>query len=221
MIPPAVSVRSLRSPDTTAAAGRDTILRLICVLCQPQLRVCASTWPAVVSPPSARPTRRTRSPPATSATRGSASRNYVNHPERVASSHCGAPPTAASSRSSGTWRSPRSAARLSEIRSRHSPRAIGSWSGIGGHGEPHGRPLRSSVFSARIGSRRWFNAFAQEKTQHALMDQWNVRCHRPRSYFHVDQRNTRASCSSSAPTRANISKPRPQPDRDLQALRRG
>src|SRR5437764_223651 len=80
------------------------------------------------------------------------------------------------------------AARLTTIRTQHSPRAIGLV-GIGGQGNhmdaPYGlgflRPLRS---------RRWFNAFAQEKTQHCLMDQWMFDAS-PATYLHADQRNAR------------------------------
>src|SRR5437867_574337 len=80
------------------------------------------------------------------------------------------------------------AARLGEIRSRHSPRALGLV-GIGGQGNHMDAPYGLGFLRA-LGSRRWFNAFAQEKTQHALMDQWMFDAS-PAAYFHVDQRNAR------------------------------
>ena len=80
------------------------------------------------------------------------------------------------------------AARLNEIRSRHSPRAIGLV-GIGGQGNHMDAPYGLGFLRA-LGSRRWFNAFAQEKTQHALLDQWMFDAS-PAAYFHVDQRNAR------------------------------
>src|SRR6266436_8053244 len=80
------------------------------------------------------------------------------------------------------------AARLNEIRRRHSPRAI-ALVGIGGQGNHMDAPY-AMAFLRGTGSRRWFNAFAQEKTQHALMDQWMFDAS-PAAYFHVDQRNAR------------------------------
>ena len=45
--------------------------------------------------------------------------------------------------------------------------------------------LRSSPF---LGSRRWFDAFAQEKTQHNLMDQWMFNAS-PAAFMHADQKH--------------------------------
>ena len=113
--------------------------------------------------------------------------SYVNHPERVAhplrrTADGGFEPIG--------WdvAIAEIAARLSEIRSRHSPRAIGLV-GIGGQGNHMDAPYGLGFLRA-LGSRRWFNAFAQEKTQHALMDQWMFDAS-PAAYFHVDQRNAR------------------------------
>src|SRR6058998_3896925 len=79
-------------------------------------------------------------------------------------------------------------ARLAAIRAQHSARAIGLV-GIGGQGNHMDAPYGLGFLRA-LGSRRWFNAFAQEKTQHALMDQWMFDAS-PAAYFHVDQRNAR------------------------------
>src|SRR5438067_1628216 len=113
--------------------------------------------------------------------------SYVNHPERVAhplrrTADGGFEPIG--------WdvAIAEIAARLGEIRSRHSPRAIGLV-GIGGQGNHMDAPYGLGFLRA-LGSRRWFNAFAQEKTQHCLMDQWMFDAS-PATYLHADQRNAR------------------------------
>ncbi len=110
-------------------------------------------------------------------------------------------------------RSPR---KLDEIRSAHSPRAIGLV-GIGGQGNHMDAPYGLGFLRA-LGSRRWFNAFAQEKTQHNLMDQWMFDAS-PATFFHADMANARFLLVLG--TNPRISQPRPQSDRELQALRRG
>ena len=80
------------------------------------------------------------------------------------------------------------ALRLSEIREQHSPRAIGLI-GIGGQGNHMDAPFGLTFLSA-LGSKRWFNALAQEKTQHFLMDQWMFDA-APSTFFHADVANTR------------------------------
>ncbi|HJQ85038.1 MAG TPA: molybdopterin-dependent oxidoreductase, partial [Candidatus Binatia bacterium] len=79
-------------------------------------------------------------------------------------------------------------ARLADIRARHSARAIGLV-GIGGQGNHMDAPYGLGFLRA-LGSRRWFNAFAQEKTQHALMDQWMFDAS-PATYFHPDVEHAR------------------------------
>jgi anaerobic selenocysteine-containing dehydrogenase len=80
------------------------------------------------------------------------------------------------------------AAKLGDVRTRHSPRAIGLV-GIGGQGNHMDAPYGLG-FLRGLGSRRWFNAFAQEKTQHSLMDQWMFDAS-PATFMHADQRNAR------------------------------
>jgi anaerobic selenocysteine-containing dehydrogenase len=75
------------------------------------------------------------------------------------------------------------AARLRRIRDEHGPRAIGLV-GIGGQANHMDAPYASSFLRA-IGSRRWFNAYAQEKTQHHLVDQWMFDA-APSVFFHPD-----------------------------------
>jgi len=75
------------------------------------------------------------------------------------------------------------AARLTAIREQHSPRAIGLV-GIGGQANHMDAPYGLTFLSA-LGSKRWFNAFAQEKTQHFLMDQWMFDAP-PSLIFHPD-----------------------------------
>jgi anaerobic selenocysteine-containing dehydrogenase len=75
------------------------------------------------------------------------------------------------------------AAKLDAIRRRHSPRAI-ALVGIGGQGNHMDAPYGLG-FLRGIGSRRWFNAFAQEKTQHNLLDQWMFDAS-PSVFLHAD-----------------------------------
>jgi anaerobic selenocysteine-containing dehydrogenase len=78
------------------------------------------------------------------------------------------------------------AARLGEIREAHGPRAIGLV-GVGGQANHMDAPFALGWLSA-LGSKRWFNAFAQEKHQHFLVDQWMFDA-APTSFFHPDQAN--------------------------------
>jgi anaerobic selenocysteine-containing dehydrogenase len=80
------------------------------------------------------------------------------------------------------------AARLGAIRAAHGPRALGLV-GVGGQANHLGGPYALGFLRA-FGSRRWFCAFAQEKTQHCLMDQWMFDAS-PATYLHADQRNAR------------------------------
>ncbi len=79
------------------------------------------------------------------------------------------------------------AARLTAIRDQHSPRAIGLV-GIGGQANHMDAPYGLTFLSA-FGSKRWFNAFAQEKTQHFLVAQWLFDAP-PTAFFHPDIENT-------------------------------
>ncbi|MGH7857197.1 MAG: molybdopterin-dependent oxidoreductase, partial [Candidatus Binatia bacterium] len=78
--------------------------------------------------------------------------------------------------------------RLDRVRRDHSPRAIGLV-GIGGQGNHMDAPYGLGFLRA-LGSRRWFNAFAQEKTQHALLDQWMFDAS-PSAFFHSDMKHSR------------------------------
>ncbi|MBI3782493.1 MAG: molybdopterin-dependent oxidoreductase [Deltaproteobacteria bacterium] len=60
--------------------------------------------------------------------------------------------------------------KLTAIRAAHGARAIGLV-GIGGQANHMDAPFGIG-FLRGLGSKRWFNAFAQEKTQHSLVDQW-------------------------------------------------
>lgn len=80
------------------------------------------------------------------------------------------------------------AARLNELRARHSPRSIGLV-GIGGQGNHMDAPYGLTWLSA-LGSKRWFNAFAQEKTQHFLVSRWMFDAP-PAVFFHPDIEHTR------------------------------
>jgi len=80
------------------------------------------------------------------------------------------------------------ASRLNTIRQRHSPRAVGLV-GVGGQANHMDAPFALGLLRG-MGSRRWFNAFAQEKTQHNLLDQWMFDAS-PASWLHADDHNTR------------------------------
>src|SRR6185436_11943437 len=75
------------------------------------------------------------------------------------------------------------AAKLDAIRKQHPPRSI-ALVGIGGQGNHMDAPYGLG-FLRGLGSRRWFNAFAQEKTQHNLLDQWMFDAS-PAAFLHAD-----------------------------------
>jgi anaerobic selenocysteine-containing dehydrogenase len=79
------------------------------------------------------------------------------------------------------------AAKLGAVRDAHGGRAIGLV-GIGGQAN-HMDAAYGLSFLEGLGSRRWFNAFAQEKTQHNLMDQWMFDA-TPAAMLHPDQEHT-------------------------------
>ena len=62
------------------------------------------------------------------------------------------------------------AAKLTSIRDQHGGNAIGF---VGGGGQAnHLASMYGLPLLAALGSRRWYNSYAQEKSQHHLMDQW-------------------------------------------------
>lgn len=74
-------------------------------------------------------------------------------------------------------------ARLVKTRDAHSPRAI-ALVGVGGQGN-HLDGGFALPFLQAIGTKRLFNAFAQEKTQHWLVDQW-IADAPPATFLHPD-----------------------------------
>ena len=80
------------------------------------------------------------------------------------------------------------ATRLNAIRAAHGPRAIGLV-GIGGQGNHLDAPYGLGWLRA-VGSRKWFNAFGQEKTQHALIDHWMFLAS-PAVFLHPDMHASR------------------------------
>jgi anaerobic selenocysteine-containing dehydrogenase len=118
--------------------------------------------------------------------KGFAIRHYVEHAQRVEHP--------LKRRSDGTferitWEQAFSeiAARLSDIRERHSPRSIGLV-GIGGQAN-HMDAFYGLTFLSALGSKRWFNALAQEKTQHFLVSHWMFDAP-PTAFFHPDIEET-------------------------------
>ena len=80
------------------------------------------------------------------------------------------------------------AEKLRAIREKHSPRAIGLV-GIGGQGNHMDGAYGLSWLTA-VGSKLWFNALAQEKHQHFLVEQWMFDA-APSVMFHPDLENVR------------------------------
>ena len=80
------------------------------------------------------------------------------------------------------------AAKLNHIRATHSPRSIGLV-GIGGQGN-HMDGMYGLGVLGGIGSKRFFNAYAQEKTQHNLIDRWMLKA-QPAITLHPDLEHTR------------------------------
>ena len=74
------------------------------------------------------------------------------------------------------------------LREQHSPRSIG-FVGIGGQANHMDAPFGLTWLQG-VGSKRWFNAFAQEKTQHFLVSHWMFDA-APSVFFHPDLDNTR------------------------------
>jgi anaerobic selenocysteine-containing dehydrogenase len=79
------------------------------------------------------------------------------------------------------------AARLTELRDKYSSQSIGLV-GAGGQGNHMTIPYALS-FLHGLGSRMWFNALAQEKTQHSLLDQWMFGAS-PATWLHADDHVT-------------------------------
>ena len=79
-------------------------------------------------------------------------------------------------------------ARLRAILARHPPRAL-ALTGVGGQGN-HLDGVYALSFLRGLGSRAWFNALAQEKTQHALVDRWMFAAP-PTAFFHPDSEHAR------------------------------
>jgi len=80
------------------------------------------------------------------------------------------------------------AQKLDDVRRRHSPRAI-ALVGVGGQANHMDAPYALG-FMRGIGTKRWFNAFAQEKTQHNLIDQWMFDAS-PTLFLHADTEHAR------------------------------
>ena len=80
------------------------------------------------------------------------------------------------------------AGKLSAIREKHGGQTL-ALAGIGGQANHMDGAFGLSWLGA-LGSKRWYNAFAQEKHQHFLMDQWMFDS-APSSWFHMDQANAR------------------------------
>ena len=80
------------------------------------------------------------------------------------------------------------AAKLNQLRVAYTSRAIGLV-GVGGQGN-HMSIAYAVSFLHGLGSRMWFNALAQEKTQHSLMDQWMFKAS-PATWLYPDDHHTR------------------------------
>ena len=79
------------------------------------------------------------------------------------------------------------AVKLGEIVDAHTPRAV-ALAGVGGQAN-HMDGNYALTFLDRLGSPWWFNALAQEKTQHFLVDHWMADAP-PQAWFHPDIEGT-------------------------------
>ncbi len=79
------------------------------------------------------------------------------------------------------------AARLTAIRLESGPRSIGVL-GFGGQANHMDVPFGGAFVNA-LGTKRFFNSFAQEKHQHYLVDYWMFKAS-PKLFFHPDVENT-------------------------------
>jgi anaerobic selenocysteine-containing dehydrogenase len=79
------------------------------------------------------------------------------------------------------------AGRLRNLRDTHGPGSLGL-SGVGGQGNHMDAPYATGFLRA-FGTRKWFNAYAQEKTQHHLVDSWIFDAS-PAAFMHADVDNT-------------------------------
>ena len=111
---------------------------------------------------------------------------YVHHAQRV---HHPLRRTSAGGFERVTWDRAIAdiAGRLLALRKQHTSRCI-ALVGAGGQGNHMGIPYALS-FLHGLGSRMWFNALAQEKTQHSLLDQWMFRAS-PATWLHADDHTT-------------------------------
>src|SRR5207245_7929983 len=80
------------------------------------------------------------------------------------------------------------ARRRGAIRRGRSRRGLARFGVAAGSTHMWARYAMSSLRGA--GSRRWFNAFAQEKTQHSLLDQWMFDAS-PATFLHADTARAR------------------------------
>lgn len=80
------------------------------------------------------------------------------------------------------------AEKLCALRSEHGTRSVGLI-GIGGQANHMDAPFGLTWLSG-LGSKRWFNAFAQEKTQHFLVGHWMFDS-APTVFFHPDLEHSR------------------------------
>ncbi|HEX8113553.1 MAG TPA: molybdopterin-dependent oxidoreductase, partial [Kofleriaceae bacterium] len=111
---------------------------------------------------------------------------YVHHAQRV---HHPLRRTAAGGFERVTW--DRAVAEIADklalLRRKYTSRCIGLVGG-GGQGNHMGVAYALS-FLHGLGSRMWFNALAQEKTQHSLLDQWMFSAS-PATWLHADDHTT-------------------------------
>lgn len=79
------------------------------------------------------------------------------------------------------------AAKMKGLLDEHGSRSL-ALAGIGGQGNHLDAPY-GTAFLRACGSRRWFNAYAQEKTQHHLIDSWMFDAS-PAAFLHADATST-------------------------------
>jgi len=173
------SVPASVSAEPIALTAQD--LATVCVLCSHNCGLRVDVEDGKIA--SVRPDRGSPITHGYSCNKGFQIKHYVDHDERVE--------TPLRRRSDGgfervSWDEAIAeiSTKLASLREQHGPRSIGLV-GIGGQANHNDAAYALSWLSA-VGSKRWFNAFAQEKHQHFLVDHWMFDS-TPTVFFHPDQ----------------------------------
>ncbi|MFP6662721.1 MAG: molybdopterin-dependent oxidoreductase [Deltaproteobacteria bacterium] len=184
-----MAVTETRSVDASISRRgvpfNGTELSTICVLCSHNCGVAVDVEEGCITKVRADPTSPIRE--GYFCNKGATIGNYIDHDQRVS---VPLKRGADGKFEEISWEQAISeiAERLMDIRTKHSPRAIGLC-GMGGQGN-HMDAAYAGNFLKAVGTRRFFNAYAQEKTQHHLIAHWMFDAS-PGVFFHADIENSK------------------------------